>query len=248
MIHLVHTPAARLAHQRQMMALQALGIVLPPWVGLCLWAFCTPLYAPCSDPGCTFEGIAFVPAASSPPPEPSQPPPPAPQLPAAPPPVPSLPGELPGLAVHLPGELPGLPSSEADDTLLETDADALFTRPEAPASHAHRASAPHPAPQATAAAGDEAPFYTPPACQECPQPPYPAHLRARRLQGSVTLTLHLNADGQPIGGEITRSSGHTSLDQHALNWVLKRWQFTPARRGRSCTAASIRTTIHFTLR
>lgn len=245
MIHLVHTPAARLAHQRQMMALQALGIVLPPWVGLCLWAFCTPLYAPCGDPGGTFVGIAFVPAPPSPPLKPPQATLPTPQLPAAPPPVPSLP-QSPGLAFHLPGELPGLPCGEADDTLLETDADALLTRPEPPASLAPRASTSRPAPQATASAGEET-LYTPPACQNCPQPPYPPHLRARRLQGSVTLTLHINAGGQPTGGEITRSSGHSSLDRHALNWVLERWQFTPARRGRSCTAASIRTTIHFTL-
>ena len=246
MIHIIHTPATKLAQQRQLLAWRSFVLVLPPWLGILLWAWVTPLLQPCGSTDCNFTGVVFTPA------EGKEEAPPA-EHPARLTPVrvscgaaeatePSL-FQWPSLASMNPPHLPDLPYIESDDVTLETDADALLaSQPQEQATPAHRPR------QSTAAASPPAAgTYTPPAYERCPQPPYPAQLRQRRVQGSVGLTISVAADGSPSSGEITQSSGNSALDRHALRWVLRHWHFQPARRNNSPCESRVLTTLHFTL-
>jgi TonB family protein len=59
---------------------------------------------------------------------------------------------------------------------------------------------------------------------------YPAALYARRVQGNVTLRLHLDRDGQvvPDSTRIEESSGYTALDSAAVKGSLE-LRFVPAK-------------------
>jgi protein TonB len=61
-----------------------------------------------------------------------------------------------------------------------------------------------------------------------PAPPYPRAAEQRRLQGTVTLRIHVDAGGTPIEVMVERSSGHAVLDQAAIKVVKSRWRFVPA--------------------
>ena len=63
-----------------------------------------------------------------------------------------------------------------------------------------------------------------------PPPVYPRPAIQRRLAGTVTLRIHVDAGGQPIEVMVERSSGHAILDEAALKTVRKRWRFVPATR------------------
>jgi TonB family protein len=67
------------------------------------------------------------------------------------------------------------------------------------------------------------------------------------VQGTVVLSLCINAEGTPATGEIVQSCGNALLDKHALNWVLNHWRFSPARRNNTPCDARVSTTLHFTL-
>lgn len=56
------------------------------------------------------------------------------------------------------------------------------------------------------------------------QPHYPRLAIRRGLTGIVTLTLWIKGDGNIDKVELTKSSGHKSLDQSALN-AVKLWKF-----------------------
>lgn len=243
MIHIIHTQAAVLARQRQALALRALCLVLPPWVGVLLWAWLTPLLQTFGHNGCNFTGVVFTPAEAAPAEAPAR------LIPAR---IPCQAAEVetpdhpqsPALASMHPSQLPELPHIETDDIALETDADALLALQ--PQEEPSPAAQPR---QSTAAVSPHtaADSYTPPAYAHCPQPTYPPQLRQRRMQGSVILNIDIAADGFPTAGNITQSSGSPALDRHALNWVLRHWRFTPARRNNTACPARILTTIHFTL-
>lgn len=242
MIHIIHTPAAMRARQRQAQALRAFALVLPPWVGVMLWAYLTPLLIPSGNADSNFTGITFIPVTDNTNTRPA----PRPTMQVSRPevradmPVQALTPNLPG--IHQP-QLPALPDIEPDEYLLDTDAETLLATPEP-----RLAPQPGHASPTTAAAGpaDHAP-YTPPAYSQCPKPPYPPHMRRQRVQGSVVIILCISAEGAPTTGEISQSSGNASLDQHALNWVLNHWRFTPARRNNTVCEARISTTLHFNL-
>jgi protein TonB len=63
-----------------------------------------------------------------------------------------------------------------------------------------------------------------------PPPAYPRPALARRLSGTVTLRIHVDAGGLPIEVLVERSSGHAILDETAMKSVQKRWRFVPATR------------------
>ena len=60
------------------------------------------------------------------------------------------------------------------------------------------------------------------------QPPaYPLEAARQRAQGTVTLLIHVSAQGRPQDVVIASSSGAESLDRAARN-AVRRWRFTPA--------------------
>jgi protein TonB len=63
-----------------------------------------------------------------------------------------------------------------------------------------------------------------------PAPSYPRAAITRRLAGTVTLRIHVDAGGLPTEVLVEQSSGHALLDDTAVKTVLKRWRFVPATR------------------
>lgn len=59
-------------------------------------------------------------------------------------------------------------------------------------------------------------------------PAYPAEAARQRAQGTVTLLIHVSAQGRPQDVVIASSSGAASLDRAARN-AVRQWRFTPAR-------------------
>lgn len=167
-------------------------------------------------------------------------------------PEPTLPVQLPELPMAV---LPQLPPSDA--TLLdiaEPDFPQPPPAPQPPRRVARaRASSAAPAPVAAAAPAPAPPpaaeqgQYTPPAYRNTPLPPYPAGMRQSRLQGSVRLRIHLDAEGKPLRVEIAGSSGHAEFDNAARSWVLSRWEFTPALRDGRPVPGTVVTRVQFVL-
>jgi protein TonB len=63
----------------------------------------------------------------------------------------------------------------------------------------------------------------------------------------VLRRVHVDASGAPAQVELKQSSGHTRLDQAALDTV-QRWRFTPARQGSAAVAGWVIVPVSFTLR
>lgn len=79
-----------------------------------------------------------------------------------------------------------------------------------------------------------------------PPPAYPRSARRNGEQGTVTLRVHVGADGVPAAVELERSSGSSALDASALESV-KSWRFVPARRGTDAVAAWVIVPVVFRL-
>jgi protein TonB len=62
-----------------------------------------------------------------------------------------------------------------------------------------------------------------------PKPAYPLAARRRGIEGRVLVSAHVHADGACAEVRLKRSSGHSLLDESALN-AVRRWRFLPARR------------------
>jgi len=52
-----------------------------------------------------------------------------------------------------------------------------------------------------------------------PEPPYPMASRRNQESGTLTLRIQIDANGAPGQVEVTRSSGHTRLDDAAKLWI-----------------------------
>jgi protein TonB len=63
-----------------------------------------------------------------------------------------------------------------------------------------------------------------------PEPSYPMQARRRGLQGTVMLRVLVDAGGSAADVRLAVSSGHSILDQAAMNSV-RGWQFTPGMSG-----------------
>ncbi|OGU23511.1 MAG: energy transducer TonB [Hydrogenophilales bacterium RIFOXYD1_FULL_62_11] len=81
-----------------------------------------------------------------------------------------------------------------------------------------------------------------------PKPPYPALSRRLGEEGTVRLSILVNADGSVARLELVKSSGHPRLDQSAMNTVQSSWKFEPARQGDTPVAGWVTVPIQFTLR
>lgn len=241
MIHVFHTSAAELARRRESLARRCLVAVALPGLALCYWALATPVVEFCGESECNFTGVAFLPGVEADAASPEQlrftvP------TPAAPAPT-VLATALPEFISILEAELRmDEPEAEAIENELDTPAEALL------ATKSAEDTPPTPTrEEKKSAATSDAGTYIPPAYLACPQPPFPAHLRQRRVHGTVSLIIEVSAEGEPTGVTISTSSGHTSLDAHAQRWVLKNWRFTPASKGGIALAARVSTAITFAL-
>jgi len=79
-----------------------------------------------------------------------------------------------------------------------------------------------------------------------PEPDYPALSKRLGEEGRVLLRVLVTPDGLAEQVEVRQSSGHARLDQAALTTV-KRWRFTPARRGEERLAAWVLVPLSFQL-
>lgn len=243
MIHIIHTPAAELARQREKLMWRCFVALLPPAAGLiCLASACShPIFQ--SGDACNFTGIPFEPTRQE---EPLSPPPQKHTLPT------------PRSSIHIPPVL-ALPLYSVNDTLpleelpefIEHENNAAISPFDTPDELLEPLADQHSAPAATpanqqATAKSEA-LYSPPAYHQCPAPPYPPLLRQRRIQGEVGVLITVSAQGIPSTVDISQSSGSAALDKHARAWILRHWQFTPATRNGHPTQATVHTIIRFSL-
>jgi len=80
-----------------------------------------------------------------------------------------------------------------------------------------------------------------------PAPPYPRMAVQRRVQGTVTLRIHVDAGGKPIEVSVEKSSGSRILDEAALKFVQNRWHFVPAQSNGQAVDAWALVPIEFVL-
>lgn len=71
---------------------------------------------------------------------------------------------------------------------------------------------------------------TPPYVQYAPDPVYPSAARNREIEGTVYVTMYVNAEGSVDSVALSSSSGNGELDRAAIKAVYQ-WQFIPARNG-----------------
>jgi protein TonB len=79
-----------------------------------------------------------------------------------------------------------------------------------------------------------------------PKPVYPAMSRRLGEEGKVVLRVRVNAQGQPLSVEVSKSSGFPRLDD-AARLAVERWRFVPARQGNEPIEASVLVPLNFTL-
>lgn len=110
-----------------------------------------------------------------------------------------------------------------DQEVLEPDLDAAIPVDEPEPS----ASEEHPADEADDRAVVQA---SKPLYELNPPPKYPRAAYRRNYQGTVKLDVRVTVNGSAAEVRIAQSSGYAILDRCALNTVRK-WRFSPARRG-----------------
>jgi periplasmic protein TonB len=79
-----------------------------------------------------------------------------------------------------------------------------------------------------------------------PPPAYPAGARRVREQGRVILRVLVTPEGAPDSVEVRTSSGSERLDRAAID-AVKRWRFSPARRGTEAVSAYALVPVLFAL-
>lgn len=116
-----------------------------------------------------------------------------------------------------------VPEPTFDQEVLEPELDAAIPvdEPEPSASEEHLADEA----DDRAVVQDSVPLY-----DLNPEPKYPRVARRRNYQGTVMLDVRVTVDGSAAEVRIAQSSGYAILDRCALN-AVKRWRFSPARRG-----------------
>lgn len=127
---------------------------------------------------------------------------------------------------------------------------------EVPAESAPVPAATAPAPAAASTATAMAPDSAPPAPSaprfdadylQNPAPAYPSLSRRLGEEGKVVLRVFVDPSRRPSQVEIKTSSASERLDQAAQD-AVRRWKFTPARRGDEAVAAWVLVPIVFNLR
>jgi periplasmic protein TonB len=117
-----------------------------------------------------------------------------------------------------------LPPIQTAQPIVSND---VTPSPEPPVAVAPIATAPPPAPPPPLPV--TAPFGKA-GYQNNPAPDYPAIAARQGWGGTVTLRVHVLADGKPDQVQVQTTSGHAPLDQEAIR-AVKAWTFAPAKRG-----------------
>lgn len=245
MIHIIPSRNTAIIRQQKRQAGVSTCAALLLTLGLALCGYLSPLLQWNHHAGTNFTGVTFIPQAEPCIPQEK----PAAELRIQPPPAP------PVIAFDLPAPAPELAAEELPDIDYAEEAPPPFYEFQGDFSEAaHTAPPLPPQPRQKSGAGtspeptkSDAGTFTPPAYKNCPQPPYPAAMRSRRLQGEVALSIIIGTDGLPQSVEITTSSGHPTLDRQARRWVQHNWSFIPATRNGRRIESRVNTTIIFTL-
>ena len=69
---------------------------------------------------------------------------------------------------------------------------------------------------------------TKPSVKSSPKPTYPAEARRKEWTGVVYLRVSISSSGKVTAVSVSRSSGHSILDNAAVS-AMKRWKFRPAK-------------------
>lgn len=80
-----------------------------------------------------------------------------------------------------------------------------------------------------------------------PKPAYPALSIEEGETGTVQLRVHVSAQGQPLEVTLSNSSGFPRLDRAAVA-AVKKWTFTPAKRGNEAIAYTFIVPVEFSLK
>ncbi|MDA8231771.1 MAG: energy transducer TonB [Magnetospirillum sp.] len=100
----------------------------------------------------------------------------------------------------------------------------------------------------TGAAAGAAPTgeLVPPAALDTSRPHYPRLARERGWEGVVVLLVEVGTDGAPAAVTVKCGSGHTILDQAAVD-AARRWRFAPAHKNGQAIAARVEVPVRFSL-
>lgn len=86
----------------------------------------------------------------------------------------------------------------------------------------------------------------PAAYERTPLPRYPAAAREQGLEGVVVLAVEVLASGRVGAVHVSASSGAPVLDEAAVE-AVRRWTFTPARRGARAVDSIVEVPVQFSL-
>lgn len=86
--------------------------------------------------------------------------------------------------------------------------------------------------------------YTAPECLVGEKPPYPKRAERNGWQGTVLLSLFINADGEVEKVGIAKTSGYELLDQQARE-SISAWRYKPARRNGVAIATTVQLPVIF---
>ncbi len=87
---------------------------------------------------------------------------------------------------------------------------------------------------------------TPPRLVEMPRPRYPRLARRRGIEGVVVLSVRVSSDGTVESVKVLKSSGHSMLDEEALE-AAKRARFEPARLSGTPVSSEKKIAVRFVL-
>ena len=79
------------------------------------------------------------------------------------------------------------------------------------------------------------------------KPPYPAIAARMHREGAVTLKLVISETGKVTSALLVKSSGHSELDQAALEWAVS-WKYKPALKDGKPVASTTEETVDFNLK
>jgi len=85
-----------------------------------------------------------------------------------------------------------------------------------------------------------------PVLEEAPTPKYPRLARARGWEGVVEVRITVAADGSVTDAQVETSSGHTLLDDSALE-AVRQWRFKPGLVGGIAAERVVLHRVHFSL-
>lgn len=80
-----------------------------------------------------------------------------------------------------------------------------------------------------------------------PRPPYPRFAREQGWEGTIVLRVTIDDHGKVLTTTIQKSSGHSSLDDSAVQTV-KQWEFLPGKNGEFAVSSVVDIPIHFDLK